>query len=473
MKTLSVRVRLTLWYAAVLGVTLAAFAGGMFFALEQSVHAAVDDELRTRFDGVQRFMQRRIPQMSLDELQDEFREHSELKPGGDLLQVADAQGKWIFRSGSIQQYQLPPAAASEVNVPRLETVTVRGSPLRTLSARVQIEGQPYTLQLAGPIGAYSEMISRFGWLALWSVPIVLLLASAGGYWMSRRALAPVDEITATARSISVQSLNLRLSVPHTGDELQRLSETLNEMMARLDSAFKKITQFTADASHELRTPVALIRTTAELALRKQRSEEEYRNALHQIRAEGERTTSLIENLMTLASADSGVERLPVTTVDLTKTLQEACDQGATLAEAKQIAFDSDIPNKRVSVEGDSQSLRRLFLILIDNAVKYTPPGGRIVISLTTSDSFAVSEVRDTGIGISAADLPNVFERFYRADKARSRDMGGAGLGLSIAKWIADAHHGEIQAESKVEKGSTFRVRLPLSAFSSNRAATLT
>lgn len=280
--------------------------------------------------------------------------------------------------------------------------------------------------------------------------------------MSRRALAPVDEITTTARSISMQNLTQRLTVPRTGDELQRLSETLNEMMARLDSAFRKITQFTADASHELRTPVALIRTTAELVLRKQRSEVDYREALQQIRAEGERTTSLIENLMTVARADSGVETLPLVSVDLAETLREACEQGGMLAAAKQVAFDSAVPNQRVSVEGDSQSLRRLFLILIDNAVKYTPPGGRIVVSLNTSDGFAISEVQDTGVGISAADLPSVFERFYRADKARSRDTGGAGLGLSIAKWIAEAHHGEIRAQSTLEKGSTFRVRLPLS-----------
>src|SRR2546428_263395 len=234
------------------------------------------------------------------------------------------------------------------------------------------------------------------------------------------------------------------------------------MLERLESAFKRISQFTADASHELRTPVALMRTTAELSLRKPRPEAEYREALTQILRELETTSALVEKLMLLARADSGVEALQFAPLDLAENLREACRQGHTLAQAKQISLQEQIANRPVIVEGDAHALQRLFLILIDNAVKYTPAEGRVTASLTDTNGFAVAEIRDTGIGIATVDLPHIFERFYRADKARSREMGGVGLGLSIGRWIAEAHGGAIEVESTPSQGSVFRVRLPIS-----------
>jgi signal transduction histidine kinase len=198
-----------------------------------------------------------------------------------------------------------------------------------------------------------------------------------------------------------------------------------------------------------------------VALHKERAAAEYRQALARILVEIERTSRLIENLMTLARADSGAEALDFVPMDLVESLREACCQGQTLAQTKTLAFRLQLPGKPVCVEADFQALRRLFLILIDNAVKYTPPGGQVAVSLRSVDGFAVAEVEDSGIGISSEDLPHIFERFYRADKARSRDLGGAGLGLSIARWIAQAHRGEIQVESVPGQGSNFRVRLPL------------
>jgi heavy metal sensor kinase len=271
----------------------------------------------------------------------------------------------------------------------------------------------------------------------------------------------VDQITREARSISAQNLSSRLAVPRSGDELQRLSETLNGMLARLEQAFRRITQFTADASHELRTPVALMRTRAEVALRRPRSEEEYRETLQQILQDLQRTSSLIENLMLLARADSGAEALQRTRINMVESVGEACLEGRTLAETNQISFLQELPESPLWIEGESNSLRRLFLILLDNAAKYTPARGRITVTLTSSDGCAVAEVRDTGIGIAAEDLPHIFERFFRADPARSRETGGAGLGLSIGKWIAEAHGGTISASSKPGEGSVFQVRIPL------------
>src|SRR5256712_7407857 len=248
--------------------------------------------------------------------------------------------------------------------------------------------------------------------------------------MSRRALAPVDTMISTARSISEHSLSRRLAILKTGDELERLAETFNQMMVRLERAFKRMPLFTADASHELRTPTALIRTTAELSLRRDRDKAEYREALVQILEEAERTGLLIDNLMTLARMDSGAEAVGFTTVDIASILGEASMAGQPLALSKQIQLDREIPDIPILVNGDSHALRRLFLILIDNAVKYTPTGGRVFIGLNTTGNDAVATVQDTGIGISQEDLPVIFERVYRPGKARSPEPGD-GLALSI------------------------------------------
>jgi heavy metal sensor kinase len=469
MRPASIRARLTLWYFAVQAITFAAFGIGIFFAVRGSVHAAIDEDLRQRLQGIRRFMERVGPKFSDEDLAYELREHSGLRPGGDLLQVSDVQGNWIFRSASIRNYDIPRPGENQVLgeimildrlSARYETEVVRGIPLRIVSAKFGVPGNTYTVQLAAPLAQVSDVLLRLLWLLVLSIPVVLILASLGGYWMSRRALAPVDAITSTARSISEHSLSRRLASLKTADELQRLAETFNQMMDRLETAFKRITQFTADASHELRTPTALIRTTVELSLRRDRSNDEYREALGQILEEAVRMGILIDNLMTLARMDSGAEALGFASVDIAAILGEASLAGQPLALSKQIQLDREIPHIPIVVNGDAHALRRLFLILIDNAVKYTATGGRVFIALNTNGKDAIAKVRDTGIGISAEDQPAIFERFYRADKARSRESG-AGLGLSIARWIAEAHGAEILVESAVGQGSTFEVRIPL------------
>jgi heavy metal sensor kinase len=459
MRPASIRARLTVWYFAVQAITFAAFGVGIFFAVRGGVHAAIDEDLRQRLQGIRRFMDRVGPIFSQEDLAYELREHSGLRPGGDLLQVSDAQGNWIFRSASIRNYDIPRPGEGQA-APQYETQVVRGIPLRIVSARFGVPGNTYTVQLAAPLAQVSDVLQQLQWLLVLSIPVVLVLASLGGYWMSRRALAPVDAITNTARSISEHNLSRRLASLETGDELQRLAETFNQMMDRLETAFKRITQFTADASHELRTPTALIRTTAELSLRRERENDEYREALVQILEEAERTGILIDNLMTLARMDSGAEAMAFTVVDIASILGEASMAGQPLAVSKQIRLDREIADTPILVNGDPQALRRLFLILIDNAVKYTPAGGCVSVALKVNGNGTVVQVRDTGIGIAHDDLPYIFERFYRADKARSRETG-AGLGLSIARWIAETHRAKILVESVVGEGSTFEVRIPL------------
>jgi signal transduction histidine kinase len=331
-----------------------------------------------------------------------------------------------------------------------------------MTSPIRVDGSDYSILLAAGTGQIDAAVARFGWLLLAAIPVALALASGGGYWMSRHALRPVDAITDSARSIGASNLSGRLEVPATGDELQRLSETLNEMIGRLEASFKGMTQFTADASHELRTPVTLIRTAAELSLREPQTEAQYRDSLQDILEEAERVSVLIEDLMVLARGDAGSEVVKSDLVDLSLIVDGVVRQGRVLARTKQLELLAEIPNQHIVVSGDATKLSRLFLILVDNAVKYCLPGGTVKVRVDLLDGTPVVVVQDSGIGISSDDLPHIFERFYRADKVRSREEDGFGLGLAIAKWIVDVHRATIRVESKQGVGSTFTVSFPIS-----------
>jgi heavy metal sensor kinase len=458
MMTLPIRLRLTGWYFAVLAVVLPAFGVSGYLAMRHSIRQTVDEELEIRAEGVHQLIERNVGRGAKGDLPEGLREHTELRAGGALLQVADGQGNWLYRSKVMSDYGVPRISPSS---PKISEYTGNDVPLRIRNLTVIVDGEPYFIQAAFEMDDFYEALYHFELLLYIAIPLLLICSALGGYWISTRALAPVDQITKTARTISAQNLSSRLVVSPTGDELQRLSETLNGMLDRLEASFKKITQFTADASHELRTPVAVMRTRAELSLRKARSPEEYRDVIAEVLTELEKTSGLIEQLMFLARADSGAETLNFSPTNVTEVLREACHQGSALAEAKQIGFQEQISSDSMWIRGDATSLRRLFLILIDNAVKYTPANGQVEVSLHRNNGYAIAQVRDTGIGIAENDLPNVFERFYRADKARTRELGGVGLGLSIGRWITEVHSGTIEVQSAPGRGSVFQIRLPI------------
>src|SRR5579871_999047 len=376
MITLPIRVRLAAWYFAVLAVVLTAFGITAYIEMRHSIRQTVDEELQIRAEGVHQLIERNIQRGAKSDLPEGLREHTELRAGGALLQVSDGQGNWLYRSKVMSDYGVPRSSPSS---PKIMEYMGNDVPLRIWNLEVNVAGEPYFIQSAFEMDDFYEALYHFELLLYIAIPTLLICSALGGYWISTRALAPVDQITKTARTISAQNLSSRLVVPATGDELQRLSETLNGMLDRLESSFKKITQFTADASHELRTPVAVMRTRAELSLRKARSAEEYRDVISEVLTELEKTSSLIEQLMFLARADSGAEILNFGDTNVTEVLREACHQGAALAEAKQIAFQEKVPDGPMWIQGDATSLRRLFLILIDNAVKYTPARGQVEV----------------------------------------------------------------------------------------------
>jgi heavy metal sensor kinase len=457
----SIRFRLTAWYFLSLAVILTLFGFGARFAMQTSIFDAIDHDLRTRIQDVQQFIERQM-KVGPKQLINEFREQSMLGAGGSLLQVCDETGAVLYRSARLSEYPLGLKQPCSANA-RIAYATDRmgHSSLRIASQAVTVQGKRFTIEVAEPMHEFEESMERFQGMLLVAAPLFLVLASLGGFWMSRRALAPVDRITRDARLISISNLSRRLEVPSAKDELQRLTQTLNEMLDRIDKSVRRMVQFTADASHELRAPLTLIHTAAEFSLRRERKPEELREAMRKVVRESERTASLVDDLLVLARADSGTDELRVAPVDLVTVSHNVYEQVLTLAKPKRIQVSIDAAEEAVSVQGDEQALSRLFLILLDNAVKYTPEGGQICFQVRTRDSHAEAIIRDTGIGIASEDLPHIYDRFWRADKVRSRNLGGAGLGLSIALWIVEQHGGEIEAHSEVGKGSEFRVRLPL------------
>jgi heavy metal sensor kinase len=457
-KSLSIGARLTAWYSLMLALSLGLFGAFAYFAMSQSIRATVDSELRHRLQAVCDIIKDDTPQ-GMAAVRDEFSELVDSEGAGAILRVAYQGGSLIYSSPGIRDGIQP---RHPQRVARPFVAWIDGARFRLLRETAKVGNTDYDIEVGAATRQFDRSLERFRELLYALAPVFLILAALGGHWLSRRALSPVDQITQAARSIGAKDLSHRLAVPHTSDELERLGRTLNEMLSRLETAFQRVTQFTADASHELRTPVSVMRTNAEITLRKPRTEAEYREALSRILDESEKVSRMIEQLLFLARADSASGLLPMTRNDLAVVLENACREARVLAEAKHLSFTESLPKTPVWVQGDSPSLERLFMILLDNAVKYTATGGQIDVQLGSDDGFAVADIHDTGSGIAPEDTARVFDRFYRADRARSRESGGTGLGLAIGKWIAEAHRGGIRLESALGKGSTFQVRIPLS-----------
>jgi heavy metal sensor kinase len=417
---MSIRLRLTVWYAAILTAGLALFGGLIWLSLRHRLFEEVDEDLAGRAGRFEQYFRAEAAEPT------ELNEFCQALPPHSYIDVHGSKG-FTFRFAS--------ASAD----------------FRMLHRRFAVDGETFDLDVGTSIKSVEHTLDLVRLLLLSLSPLVIVIACAGGAWLSGRALKPVTDVTAAALNISIENLSQRLPVPATGDELAHLTEVLNTMLARLEAAVKTLSQFVADASHEFRTPLAVIRTTAELALRRSRSPEAYRDSLQEIGVEAERMTALVEDLLILARSDAGVADMPLSPLDLREVLEDVVAEMRSLAEFRGVRIKPVLSKTMIS--GNRAALHRAFLVLLDNALKYSADGGEVIVTL----SDTAIEIRDFGAGISAEDLPHIFKRFYQADRARSQ--GGYGLGLSLAETIVKAHGGSIEVSSTLGEGSSFRVVL--------------
>lgn len=456
---LTIRAGLTLLYLLVLAASFVAFFWICDYGFRRGIQTTVNDASRSNLEIVQRVLTLSTAK-GVPKVQRELNELSQLWANGAIFQVSEAGGTWLFRSapflGTQEPLPLPPGSGVSFLTTNLES-----QQYRIAQTSLSIDGQLFHISAAVPTEPFDQALDRFRLIEKRFLPLLVILASLLGYWLSGRALAPVNRIIESAEQIGLQNLSHRLEVPKTEDELQRLTVTLNAMLERIESSVKSIRQFTANASHDLRTPLSLIRTHAELALRRTRTPAEYRESLIRILNLSEETTGLVEALLTLARADAGASNLRMVEIDIAPLLDKTSQQVMVLAQSKGVSFSFNPYDGPLCLWGDGTALETLLRSVLDNAVKYTPTGGSVRLQAYERAGNAVIEVKDNGIGIVAEDLPRIFDRFYRADQSRSRAIAGSGLGLSIARWIAETHQGRIEVESELGAGSLFRIVLPL------------
>lgn len=452
----TIRVRLTLWYVALLALILLAFSAFLYLSLSRTLHDEVDRALALEAQHVRSTLDIRDGVVRLGDVTDG-------PTSGTIVTLSDPAGRPL--SANATPLALLPLAVSagggSGEGQQLVTVLRQGEEWRVLSQPIVDGGQVVAvLQVARSEQSVEVALDRLLLLMGLAIPLTLVLAVAGGLFLASRALGPIDRITRTAARIGAEDLSRRLALPASPDEIGRLAATFDRMLNRLEEAFARQRRFTADASHELRTPLALLTSRAEVALDRQRTPAEYREVLAGIRDDAARMAQLLGELLTLARADRGREQLarePVALADLVTDTLAALEP---LAVERAVVLEADtlIP---CIVMGDQTRLTQLLINLVDNALKYTPAGGRVTVGLARGEDVGTIVIADTGIGIAPEHLPYLFERFYRVDAARSRADGGAGLGLAIADWIARAHNGKIVVTSQVGVGSIFSVHLPL------------
>jgi heavy metal sensor kinase len=459
---LSVRTRLTLWYSGVLLAIVVTISMLSYSWLRWGLLQDLDASLLT---VAQVIKDTDAPERAAADPDALLRELLGPELYDKFFQLLDPEGRPHVSSPRRRPFALPLSAAARARAARgqttFETVVLTGAePVRVLTMPIVRDGRvAEILQVGMLLRRARATLDRYLDTLIVLIPLGVGLAALGGAVIAQFALRPVDQMTRTARRITAEDLSQRVERRGTGDELDRLAETMNGMLARLEQAFAQTRRFAADAAHELRTPLAVLRGSIEVALRGDRSPEEYRRVLASSLEEVERLIRLSEDLLLLSRSVAGPEpaRAPV---DLEPLLLEVFDVGARLGRAAGVSVrvETAVP---ASVRGDANALRRALLNLVENAVKYTAAGGKVELALVPDGGWAVLTVADTGIGVEPADADRIFEPFVRLDAARSRDTGGAGLGLAIARSIVVAHGGTLAVESRPGEGSRFTIRLPL------------
>ena len=443
----SIRTQLTLWYLAFIVVLLLIFSSVAYFMLDYNLYNNLDSSLHT--------------------LSNQALTSNIYLKSNEVAIIFNSNGTLVTEipNGIIDPSKLNNLIKQTLSERTFyfTTITTDNQGVRLYSTIVLVPFG-YEVLIVGRLTAeVTDVLHTFLWVIGFAMLGVIVLACVGGLFLAERVLKPVEHITKTAQQIECSDLSRRIDVK-TDDELGQLASTLNEMIGRLEESFNRQRQFTADASHELRTPLAIMQAEATLALSKERTPGDYRISLENISQESDYMSSVIGKLLFLARSDYGKEQLHFEIVKLKELITGLSANIEALAQDKGIKFDLDA-KEELTVNGDKVKLRQLFINILENAVRYTPADGQISIALMKKESDAVVSIVDTGIGIPAEHLTHIFERFYRVDKARGRADGGVGLGLAIAKIIAESHKGTIDVESEVGKGTTFKISIPLANMS--------
>ena len=451
----SLRVQLCAWYVLLTMICMGALGLFSYLYLRHALASSRQQTMQKREDRLLRYVGEEPRTAPATALPESLRRFSLASPDADLLQLDTVRGERLYP-------ELAPSLSiawpvSACLTPCFRVVHLEGHSYRVLQHTVRLHGEDVRLSMAGVIDEHYDMLRTVRNSYLIGFPLMLLASIVGGLALAHRALLPVDRMTRAAHTISIRDLRRRLPVPETGDEIQRLAETWNDVLARLEKAVDHVAQFTSDISHDLRTAITVMLATGELSLRRQRTEEEYRQALRTVVQECERTTALLDDLLAVTRTDQ--QRIALEPIDLSEVVQQGCEAVRSRTELKQQYLRLDITPGRW-ILGDSPMLRRLLMILLDNAIKYTTHHGTIAVCLSGSVERVELEVQDNGIGIAPRDADRIFERFYRVESSRNRDEGGSGLGLAIAQWISDVHGATIRFSPRAEGGCTFSVVVP-------------
>jgi heavy metal sensor kinase len=460
---------MTLWYVVILGIILSSFSFFLYFTLADSLYKGVDNKIRTMAEIVASSARSPFEAgTSIADLDQVMTDQFGIRPLGRFIQILDESGRVGDRSTNLRDVQIPISVqtlkAASKGAITFETVRVMGKyPLRVVTIPIAENGKMAGIvQVGSSLEGVEDALHQLLLILLIAVPAALLVASAGGLFLANKALRPVDAITQIARRIGSGDLSQRIRIKRANDELGRLASTFNEMIAKLEKSFRQVKRFTADASHELKTPLTILRGEVEVGLKKKRGLKEYQRILASNLEEISRMSRIVEDLLTLSRADMGELTMEREEIELSTLAREVWEDLQMMAKKKRVQLKF-MDDGFTRVEGDPLFLRQLILNITENGLKYTPAGGEVALKVKGDRDQGVVRlfVSDTGVGIPQKDLKRVFDRFFRVDTARSRETGGTGLGLSICQWIAHAHEGQIAVESTVGKGSTFTVTLPM------------
>ncbi|MBI4613477.1 MAG: heavy metal sensor histidine kinase [Planctomycetes bacterium] len=455
----SVRVRLTLWYAGALAAILILYAAGVYLFLRQNLYTELDRQLHDDFEVAEEILERDANGAIRRRVHRDGHEENEEQPLRGL-EVWSRDVRLLYREGPedlrLPRPDLPGAGGVEVGT----VASLSGVRMRIRGAPYAVGGEAVLIRVARSEARLRHELDEFlAGMAL-GLPLAVVLACAGGYLLAARALAPVGRMATRARTITAERLAERLPVDNPDDELGQLGTVFNETLARLERSFETLRRFTADAAHELRTPLTALKSVGEVGLRDSENEAAWREVIGSMLEEADRLARLVDTLLVLTRADSKKVEVHSERLDLLSFARELVALLEVLADEKgqSIAVEG---GERVVAFADPLVLRRAVINVIDNAIKYSPRDSRIRVVVSRREAEALLEVIDHGPGIPEEHRDRIFERFYRVDKARSRETGGVGLGLAIARWAVEANGGRIEVESQVGEGSRFRIRLPV------------